>query len=1468
MKKIKILMAALIATMAVFAAHTFTPATVGTKSAGSYTCTVDGVTLNVSNGLCNEDEIRVYAGATLTLSAKSNIVKIEITTTNSNNPASNLNSTNGYTTNGAQGTWTGSAKEVKFTASKQAQILNIAVTLEADEDGSQNIDEPETVGTFYVYKKNNAKVGYQIAKVDSIVLTDDSRYAVSVETPENGTLSADKAFATEGETVTLKATAHETYKLVEITAKDAQDAKVTVADNKFTMPANDVTVGATFKKVIYTITANSSNVTAPSSAQIGDEIALNFTPEDDYMLDVVTVTDANGNDVTVSADYKFIMPESDVTITATFKQIEHQVTISETKNGTVTCINPNAKASELVYLQISAEDGYKLDKLTITDGAGKELDVNLNGSYANQQFTMPSVNVKVNATFVQIDYTITVKADFITAPATAHYGDTVTLTVTPTSDYELQDIYVNNGSIHVSADYKFTMPSKDVVITANFLDKTQKEYAISVDQNTKNGKIALSSGISACKFNTLVRVTVTPDTGYELDQLKVTDANNQEVTLNSKNSFYMPASEVTVTATFKLKDYSISYEANVSGPKTAQMGENVELTFTPDTGYDIDEVTVIDDNNDKVTVNADKSFTMPASNVTVSVTQKKHDYKIVIESMEHGTLTLEDGSTTMNYGVKVDFTILPDVGYELEEAVATDAQGNKYATGKGNYFYFNMPASDIKITATFKKTDYVITNYNNSLISIAAKANYNDLIKPTFKLKTGYDIETFTVTEKDGSNVDLNADSSFYMPASNVTVNATEKKHDYAIKIVAGEHGKVTCENAISQYDKQVIVAITPDTGYEIDTKSVTQANGDEVSFKDYDGNGSYYFFMPASDATVNVTFKKIDYSISYSSSLVKGVTTAQYGDEVSLNFTFDTGYELDQLTVKDADGNLIDVSSDYKFTMPASNVTVKATQKKHNYDIKIDKNIKNGTLTVESDATTATYRQNVIVDYTANTGYGLEKYVVTNAEGKVVAERTYTYLEISGSFTFYMPASDVTITATFKKIDYSISYSSSLVTGVATAQYGDEVSLNFTFDTGCELDQLTVKDAKGTLIEVSGNKFTMPASNVTVEATQKQHNYAINIDENIENGTLTVRDGATTATYRQSVKVYYTPNTGYELENIIVTDAQGNVVKEGSISSFGMPLSDVTITATFKKITSKILSYFAPTVTKGSAMGKLTGPSTAEYGEEVTVEVDVPINYVLDSLWVLISQGNGDYDTIVYTTNKFTMPAKNIRVGGKLKRIYSGTCNGYQWVDLGNGTLWATCNVGASKPEDYGNYYAWGETTPKDDYDFDTYKYFKKVDNTYWVTKYYWNANSSGTEYGYEGLNDSILYLEAEDDAATQVMGENWCTPTKSQLEALLMINTSSTVSECSYVERNGVGGMLIKSKMNDNELFVPAAGRMYEKDQQLDNGQNFYWTNQIVKSRQESYCYGFISNFASHWGTSTAYRYLGFPIRAVIKQ
>ncbi|MBO4370001.1 MAG: hypothetical protein J5808_01395, partial [Paludibacteraceae bacterium] len=90
-----------------------------------------------------------------------------------------------------------------------------------------------------------------------------------------------------------------------------------------------------------------------------------------------------------------------------------------------------------------------------------------------------------------------------------------------------------------------------------------------------------------------------------------------------------------------------------------------------------------------------------------------------------------------------------------------------------------------------------------------------------------------------------------------------------------------------------------------------------------------------------------------------------------------------------------------------------------------------------------------------------------------------------------------------------------------------------------------------------------------------------------------------------------------------------------------------------------------------------------------------------------------------------------------------SGTLQGHDYVDLGlpSGTLWATCNVGANTPEEYGDYFAWGETTLKSNYEWSTYKY-----GTYnQLTKYCYKS-----DYGKNGFTDTKTTLDAEDDAAT----------------------------------------------------------------------------------------------------------------------
>ena len=139
---------------------------------------------------------------------------------------------------------------------------------------------------------------------------------------------------------------------------------------------------------------------------------------------------------------------------------------------------------------------------------------------------------------------------------------------------------------------------------------------------------------------------------------------------------------------------------------------------------------------------------------------------------------------------------------------------------------------------------------------------------------------------------------------------------------------------------------------------------------------------------------------------------------------------------------------------------------------------------------------------------------------------------------------------------------------------------------------------------------------------------------------------------------------------------------------------------------------------------------------------------------------------------------------------------NDHEYVDLGlpSGTLWAICNVGANSLEEYGDYFAWGETEPKDYYGWSTYQYCNGSSNT--LTKYCINP-----EYGYNGFTDSLTTLLPEDDAATSNWGVDWRIPTKEEWQEL-HDNTIST-----WTTQNGVNGRLFTAS-NGNSLFLPAGG------------------------------------------------------------
>lgn len=203
-----------------------------------------------------------------------------------------------------------------------------------------------------------------------------------------------------------------------------------------------------------------------------------------------------------------------------------------------------------------------------------------------------------------------------------------------------------------------------------------------------------------------------------------------------------------------------------------------------------------------------------------------------------------------------------------------------------------------------------------------------------------------------------------------------------------------------------------------------------------------------------------------------------------------------------------------------------------------------------------------------------------------------------------------------------------------------------------------------------------------------------------------------------------------------------------------------------------------------------------------------------------------------------------------------------HEYVDLGlpSGTLWATCNVGAIIPEDYGNYYAWGEIQSKPIYKWITYKY-SNGKRELQLTKYshgiYYKYNSNTDNLAIDEFTDNLNTLHSCDDAATINWGDEWCMPTKNQWEELEQNSTST------WTTLNGVNGLLFSSN-NGNSLFLPAAGGCVGELDSVKAGiRGNYWSSSL-SSRESiyAYYYGFESN---QKGIENDNRYYGFSVRPV---
>ena len=217
-----------------------------------------------------------------------------------------------------------------------------------------------------------------------------------------------------------------------------------------------------------------------------------------------------------------------------------------------------------------------------------------------------------------------------------------------------------------------------------------------------------------------------------------------------------------------------------------------------------------------------------------------------------------------------------------------------------------------------------------------------------------------------------------------------------------------------------------------------------------------------------------------------------------------------------------------------------------------------------------------------------------------------------------------------------------------------------------------------------------------------------------------------------------------------------------------------------------------------------------------------------------------------------------NIYLSGVTLRKVAPPSGQYEYVDLGLSVKWATFNVGATKPEEYGDYFAWGETEPKDDYSWSNYKFRTsgEYDNVKF-SKYNTDSNF--------GQVDNKTVLDSEDDVAHVKWGGSWRMPTAEEWDELRN-NCTWTWYDSGNTEFNGVAGYKVTSNKDgytDRSIFLPAVG--YRGGTSLHNGGSHggYWSSSLVTDDPYSACSLFFDSGGRY--AFNNYRYGGFSVRPV---
>ena len=787
-----------------------------------------------------------------------------------------------------------------------------------------------------------------------------------------------------------------------------------------------------------------------------------------------------------------------MTLYAGWKKITNSVSVQSVGNGSAWANVTQAGKGDTV-------------NLTAVPGIGSVFkewyDRNGNITISDNQFTMPSAPVYVEARFEDIEYNVTLTStnggtvsarEMVSANGTAHYNQKVCIDVSPDNGWYLKEWQVISGDVEVypfSRYYEFKMPAKDVELCAVF-DKVVN----SIEIDTCGHGVANADKVTAAEGENITLDAI-PESGWRFKEWLV-KFGDVEI---ENNTFVMKGNAVAISAIFEQITYPLTVSYTEGGTAQAYVsaaaaGDPIIMKVSPDNGCRFKEWQIIKGN---VTV-TDNAFIMPAEETEV---------KAVFEKIPHVITVISDGNGTVSANMSTAC---------VGDLVALNYQANSnyrlkgWQTIDGNVTIendqFTMPAEEVAIKAIFEKIPHTLTvTYTEGGIAYTPKEIYT--AGETVPLQCWPDIG-YTLKEYQVLAGNINIDGSFIMPAEDVSVNVVfERLPHYDITVTNDGNGTAEADVTSSFESRFIYLYTTPNKGYRF--KEWEVLSGSNVTIES-DG-----FEMPGENVEIKAIFEPVypiltDSNVNvyrWSGLSEDMVHEAAEGDVLNVEIyegaqPYHEHYFTGEILV---DGVSLGSASAQgatwyvkEFVMPAHQVTVSAAQEsteewmgylgdgdKLELPEKVYLQLNYAVDMIYEDEDHSL----IDLDNSGTPDVSIEINNITEGED-IIAVRYYAQLlpnaDASGVYPYYFTDDNtykytMISFSTFVVSPYFVSVNNSdhgtITVDKALADSGDSVSVTIVPHQGYKLKTFSVKDANDNEVTVSDNKFIMPAGDVTVSA-------------------------------------------------------------------------------------------------------------------------------------------------------------------------------------------------------------------------------------------------------------------------------------------------------------------------------------------------------------------------------------------------